>query len=174
MLTQVRFQNTKKARNGNSRYLLARIEDMSVEESDAILNRLYEIGERREFILEHVPAERVHLTTDCGMFSLPRPLGTGMPDPTGFRPAGFESRGTEITGTVETTAEADWDELMAVNPKGVYLCSRFAIPSLAAPSSRRYIRGMRCSPARSSHWRRTSRCPWPMAAPSPSSDPTHC
>lgn len=24
--------------------------------------------------LEHVPAERVHLTTDCGMFSLPRPL----------------------------------------------------------------------------------------------------
>jgi methionine synthase II (cobalamin-independent) len=28
-------------------------------------------------MLEHLPPERVHLTTDCGMFSLPRPLARG-------------------------------------------------------------------------------------------------
>lgn len=33
-------------------------------------------------------------------------------------------------GTVETTREEDWDALMAVNLKGVYLCSRFAIPAM--------------------------------------------
>jgi methionine synthase II (cobalamin-independent) len=43
------------------------IKRLVVETPDAIV-----AGVRR--ILEHVPAERVHLTTDCGMFSLPRPL----------------------------------------------------------------------------------------------------
>src|SRR3954454_11426308 len=38
--------------------------------------------------------------------------------------------GYGIRGTVETTEEADWDALMSVNLKGVYLCSRFAIPHL--------------------------------------------
>ena len=28
-------------------------------------------------VLQHVPAERVHLTTDCGQFSLPRPIARG-------------------------------------------------------------------------------------------------
>src|SRR6266700_7554058 len=40
-------------------------------------------------------------TIHASMFSLPRPLGTGMPDPAGFRPAKFEIRDTEITGTVQ-------------------------------------------------------------------------
>lgn len=43
------------------------IKRLVVETPDAIV-----AGVRT--ILEHVPAERVHLTTDCGMFSLPRPL----------------------------------------------------------------------------------------------------
>ena len=34
--------------------MTTRIEDMSATESDAILDQLYEIGERREFIFEHV------------------------------------------------------------------------------------------------------------------------
>jgi NAD(P)-dependent dehydrogenase (short-subunit alcohol dehydrogenase family) len=38
--------------------------------------------------------------------------------------------GFGLQGTVETTSEVDWDALMAVNLKGVYLCSRFAIPHL--------------------------------------------
>jgi taurine dioxygenase len=36
------------------RLMTTRIEGMDREESDAILNQLYEIGERREFIFEHV------------------------------------------------------------------------------------------------------------------------
>ncbi len=36
------------------RLMTTRIEDMSAEEGDAILDQLYEIGERREFIFEHV------------------------------------------------------------------------------------------------------------------------
>jgi taurine dioxygenase len=36
------------------RLMTTRIEGLSAEESDAILDRLYEIGERREFIFEHV------------------------------------------------------------------------------------------------------------------------
>jgi hypothetical protein len=39
-------------------------------------------------------------TIHASMFSLPRPLGTGMPDPAGFQLAKFESRDGEITGTV--------------------------------------------------------------------------
>src|ERR1700680_3548581 len=37
-------------------------------------------------------------TIHASMFSLPRPLGTGMPDPAGFRLAKFESRDGEIPG----------------------------------------------------------------------------
>jgi taurine dioxygenase len=36
------------------RLMTTRIEDMSADEGDAILDQLYEIGERREFIFEHV------------------------------------------------------------------------------------------------------------------------
>ena len=40
--------------------------------------------------------------------------------------------GYGIRGSVVTTAEADWDALMAVNLKGVYLCAHHAIPVMAA------------------------------------------
>lgn len=40
--------------------------------------------------------------------------------------------GYGIPGTVVTTEEADWDALMAVNLKGVYLCCKHAIPVMAA------------------------------------------
>src|SRR5437868_5567778 len=36
----------------------------------------------------------------AGMFNLPRPLGTGMPDPAGFRLAKFQSLDSEITGAI--------------------------------------------------------------------------
>ncbi|MFS8146189.1 short-chain dehydrogenase [Rhizobium sp. R635] len=35
-------------------------------------------------------------------------------------------------GTVETMEEGDWDDIIAVNLKGVYLCSKYAIPALRA------------------------------------------
>jgi len=40
--------------------------------------------------------------------------------------------GYGIRGSVVTTEEADWDALMAVNLKGVYLCCRYAIPIMVA------------------------------------------
>jgi NAD(P)-dependent dehydrogenase (short-subunit alcohol dehydrogenase family) len=40
--------------------------------------------------------------------------------------------GYGIPGTVVTTEEDDWDALMAVNLKGVYLCCKHAIPAMAA------------------------------------------
>jgi len=36
------------------------------------------------------------------------------------------------SGTVEETSEEDWDALMAVNVRGVFLCSKFAVPASAA------------------------------------------
>ncbi|HET6521394.1 MAG TPA: SDR family oxidoreductase [Geminicoccaceae bacterium] len=36
--------------------------------------------------------------------------------------------GYGFTGTVVDTSEEDWDALMAVNLKGVFLCSKYAIP----------------------------------------------
>lgn len=40
--------------------------------------------------------------------------------------------GFGIRGNVVATEEADWDALMSVNLKGVYLCSKYAIPVMAA------------------------------------------
>src|SRR5213078_3410028 len=43
-------------------------------------------------------------TIHASMFSLPRPLGTGMPDPAGFQLAKFETPHSEITGTVQAVS----------------------------------------------------------------------
>lgn len=40
--------------------------------------------------------------------------------------------GRGILGTVVTTEENDWDDIMAVNLKGVFLCSKHAIPVMKA------------------------------------------
>jgi NAD(P)-dependent dehydrogenase (short-subunit alcohol dehydrogenase family) len=40
--------------------------------------------------------------------------------------------GRGILGTVVTTTEEDWDDIMAVNLKGVFLCSKHAIPVMKA------------------------------------------
>ena len=43
----------------------------------------------------------------------------------------FNNAGYGITGSVVETAEDDWDALMAVNVRGVYLGCRYAIPHMA-------------------------------------------
>lgn len=42
--------------------------------------------------------------------------------------------GFGITGTVETIAEEDWDRLMRVNLKGMFLCSKYVIPVMRGQS----------------------------------------
>lgn len=44
----------------------------------------------------------------------------------------INNAGFGIRGNVVETEEADWDALMAVNVKGVYLCCKYAIPAMAA------------------------------------------
>jgi meso-butanediol dehydrogenase / (S,S)-butanediol dehydrogenase / diacetyl reductase len=44
----------------------------------------------------------------------------------------INNAGVGVAGTVLTTNEDDWDRIMAVNVKGIYQCSRFAIPHLKA------------------------------------------
>src|SRR5436305_14742143 len=43
-------------------------------------------------------------TIHASMFSLPRPLGTGMPDPAGFHLAKFETANREFTASVEAVS----------------------------------------------------------------------
>ncbi|WP_075293002.1 SDR family oxidoreductase [Pararhizobium arenae] len=40
--------------------------------------------------------------------------------------------GYGMRGNVVSTAESDWDRLMAVNVKGIFLCSKFVIPVMIA------------------------------------------
>ena len=44
--------------------------------------------------------------------------------------------GFGFTGTVETIAEDQWDRLMSVNLKGIFLCSKYAIPELRKTKGR--------------------------------------
>ena len=39
--------------------------------------------------------------------------------------------GIHATGSVVSTDEADWDRIIGVNLKGVYLCSKYALPHIA-------------------------------------------
>jgi len=40
--------------------------------------------------------------------------------------------GFGMTGNVVTITEADWDRIMAVNVKGIFLCSKYVIPVMAS------------------------------------------
>ncbi len=42
----------------------------------------------------------------------------------------INNAGIGVAGTVLTTSEEDWDHLFAVNVKGIFLCSRAAIPRM--------------------------------------------
>ncbi|MEV7135608.1 SDR family oxidoreductase [Arthrobacter sp. NPDC093128] len=47
--------------------------------------------------------------------------------------------GFGFLGTVADIGEADWDRLMAVNVKGVYLCSKYSLPALARSGEGRIV-----------------------------------
>ncbi|AIC29666.1 SDR family oxidoreductase [Rhizobium sophorae] len=43
--------------------------------------------------------------------------------------------GFGMTGNVTTIAESDWDRIMAVNVKGIFLCSKYVVPIMAEQGS---------------------------------------
>ena len=49
--------------------------------------------------------------------------------------------GYGIAGTVVETEEDDWDALMAVNVRGVYLCTKHAIPAMKANGGGTIVNG---------------------------------
>jgi NAD(P)-dependent dehydrogenase (short-subunit alcohol dehydrogenase family) len=42
----------------------------------------------------------------------------------------FNNAGIELTGKVEDMSEANWDRLLGINLKGVFLCCKYAIPHM--------------------------------------------
>jgi NAD(P)-dependent dehydrogenase (short-subunit alcohol dehydrogenase family) len=51
----------------------------------------------------------------------------------------INNAGFGFAGTVETIEEDDWDRVMSVNVKGVYLCSKYALPELAKTGNGRIV-----------------------------------
>ena len=42
----------------------------------------------------------------------------------------FNNAGIELTGKVEDMTEANWDKLLNINLKGIFLCCRYAVPQM--------------------------------------------
>jgi len=42
----------------------------------------------------------------------------------------FNNAGIELTGKVEDMSEANWDRLLGINLKGIFLCCKYAIPHM--------------------------------------------
>jgi NAD(P)-dependent dehydrogenase (short-subunit alcohol dehydrogenase family) len=47
----------------------------------------------------------------------------------------FNNAGVACVGTLHETSEQDWDRVMAVNAKGIYLASKFVVPIMIAQRS---------------------------------------
>ena len=64
--------------------------------------------------------------------------------------------GIHRTGSVVSTDEADWDRVIGVNLKGVYLCSKYALPHIAGRPAGRGGREhrLRRRAGRAAGWRR--------------------
>ena len=57
----------------------------------------------------------------------------------------FNNAGILVEGTIDKVSEADWDRIMAVNVKGVYLMSREIIPVMLRQGSGSIVNNASCS-----------------------------
>jgi NAD(P)-dependent dehydrogenase (short-subunit alcohol dehydrogenase family) len=83
-------------------------------------------------IAKHIGAQAVALATDVRKNADVKAMIDGAVKAFGRIDILVNNAGRGILGTVVTTAEEDWDDIMAVNLKGVFLCSKHAIPVMKA------------------------------------------
>lgn len=63
----------------------------------------------------------------------------------------FNNAGIFVHGTVDKLAEADWDRIMNVNLKGVFLCSKHAIPQMRKQGKGVIVNNASCSAVVADH-----------------------
>jgi NAD(P)-dependent dehydrogenase (short-subunit alcohol dehydrogenase family) len=83
-------------------------------------------------IAKHIGAQAVALATDVRKNADVKAMIDGAVKAFGRIDILVNNAGRGILGTVVTTAEEDWDDIMAVNLKGVFLCSKHAVPVMKA------------------------------------------
>ncbi len=83
-------------------------------------------------VAKHIGAQAVALAIDVRKNADVKAMIDGAVKAFGRIDILVNNAGRGILGTVVTTAEEDWDDIMAVNLKGVFLCSKHAVPVMKA------------------------------------------
>jgi NAD(P)-dependent dehydrogenase (short-subunit alcohol dehydrogenase family) len=83
-------------------------------------------------VAKHIGAQAVAFATDVRKNADVKAMIDGAVKAFGRIDILVNNAGRGILGTVVTTAEEDWDDIMAVNLKGVFLCSKHAVPVMKA------------------------------------------
>lgn len=79
-------------------------------------------------IAKRIGAQAVALSADVRKSADAKAMVDGAVEAFGRLDILVNNAGRGILGTVVTTAEGDWDDIVAVNLKSVFLCSKHAIP----------------------------------------------
>ena len=83
-------------------------------------------------IAKRIGAQAVALSADVRKTADAKAMVDGAVEAFGRLDILVNNAGRGILGTVVTTAEDDWDDIVAVNLKSVFLCSKHAIPVMKA------------------------------------------
>ena len=88
-------------------------------------------------IAKRIGAQAVALSADVRKSADAKAMVDGAVQAFGRLDILVNNAGRGILGTVVTTAEDDWDDIVAVNLKSVFLCSKHAIPVMKSEWRRR-------------------------------------
>lgn len=88
--------------------------------------------ERASAIADEIGAKAIAVRTDVRSNVDAKAMITAAIEAFGRLDILVNNAGRGMIGTVETSEEEDWDDLVAVNLKSVYLCSKHAIPAMRA------------------------------------------
>jgi meso-butanediol dehydrogenase / (S,S)-butanediol dehydrogenase / diacetyl reductase len=84
-----------------------------------------------QVVAKQIGGKAAAVKVDCALAAEIRTMIDGVIAKHGRLDVLFNNAGYGITGSVVETAEDDWDALMAVNVRGVYLGCKYAIPHMA-------------------------------------------